>query len=376
MPMQPVPPAQQLHMHGGCGAPQPFFSQPFCASAGQLYSQPAMYSPQQQYGMPQQCIMDPALPPFMQGMAQPGGSIHPAQWEQQAYCYPQPAGAYGAIPPLCGGAGTVSGATSASRKSFKALSAAEVNELKTKLVKTDIVPFINRLWRKAYRRGEIFRRLHGFWASGTRSQLTHETILAALSGASTAALSHAATTVGGVNSAERVYRFDGSTVLVIKTDVTYTVTHQTTHILPPAGTQNALDESLKKASTQQAARPGVKCRLDGELASARVGVDDAKGGDTIMVDATHMAAAAAAGTDSTTKRLLHVALAVRDGTHIPDIQNKTALVTEIRQLVKKTPGCEAQPASAISVPVVGTSIHGPCAEVERLGGLEGTKVGV
>ena len=66
---------------------------------------------------------------------------------------------------------SVSGATSASRKSFKALSAAEVNELKTKLVKTDIVPFINRLWRKAYRRGEIFRRLHGFWASGTRSQL-------------------------------------------------------------------------------------------------------------------------------------------------------------------------------------------------------------
>ena len=171
--------------------------------------------------------MDPALPSFMQGMAQPGGSIHPAQWEQQAYCYSQPAGACGAIPPLCGGAGTypsqawmpaaapqpppapappptptpgagaapphaagsapanvtvdelrtllncasVSGATSASRKAFKALSAAEVNELKTKLVKTDIVPFINRLWRKAYRRGEIFRRLHGFWASGTRSQL-------------------------------------------------------------------------------------------------------------------------------------------------------------------------------------------------------------
>ena len=51
-----------------------------------------------------------------------------------------------------------------------------------------------------------------------------------------------------------MYRFDGSTVLVIKTDVTYTVTHQTTHILPPAGTQNALDESQKKASTQQAAR--------------------------------------------------------------------------------------------------------------------------
>ena len=51
-----------------------------------------------------------------------------------------------------------------------------------------------------------------------------------------------------------MYRFDGSTVLVIKTDVTHTVTHQTTHILPPAGTQNALDESHKKASAQQAAR--------------------------------------------------------------------------------------------------------------------------
>ena len=36
--------------------------------------------------------------------------------------------------------------------------------------------------------------------------------------------------------------------------MTYTVTHQTTHALPPAGTQNALDESHKKASTQQAAR--------------------------------------------------------------------------------------------------------------------------
>ena len=51
-----------------------------------------------------------------------------------------------------------------------------------------------------------------------------------------------------------MYRFDGSTVLVIKTDVTYTVTHQTTHILPPAGSQNALDESHKKPSAQQAAR--------------------------------------------------------------------------------------------------------------------------
>ena len=51
-----------------------------------------------------------------------------------------------------------------------------------------------------------------------------------------------------------MYRFDGSTVLVIKTDVTHTVTHQTTHALPPAGTQNALGESHKKASTQQAAR--------------------------------------------------------------------------------------------------------------------------
>ncbi|EOD33049.1 hypothetical protein EMIHUDRAFT_230032 [Emiliania huxleyi CCMP1516] len=49
-----------------------------------------------------------------------------------------------------------------------------------------------------------------------------------------------------VSSDERVYRFDGSTVLVIKTDVTHPVTHQTTHILPPAGTLNALDESHKK----------------------------------------------------------------------------------------------------------------------------------
>ena len=55
--------------------------------------------------------------------------------------------------------------------------------------------------------------------------------------------------------------FNGSTVLVIKTDMTYTVTHQTTHILPPAGTQNALDESHKKASAQQAApRTGVLTR--------------------------------------------------------------------------------------------------------------------
>ena len=37
MPMQPVPPAQQLHMHGGWGQP-PFFTQPFCDSAGQLYT--------------------------------------------------------------------------------------------------------------------------------------------------------------------------------------------------------------------------------------------------------------------------------------------------------------------------------------------------
>ena len=51
-----------------------------------------------------------------------------------------------------------------------------------------------------------------------------------------------------------MYRFDGSIVLVIKADMTHTVTHQTTHALPPAGTQNAVDESHKKASTQQAAR--------------------------------------------------------------------------------------------------------------------------
>ena len=102
-------------------------------------------------------------------------------------------------------------------------------------------------------------------------------------------------------------------------------------------------------------RLGVKRRLDGELASARVNDDDAKEGDTIMVDAAQMAAAAAAGTDRGTKRLLHVALAARDGSHIPDIQNKTALVTEVRQLIKKTPGGEAQQASAISVPIIGTS---------------------
>ena len=41
----------------------------------------------------------------------------------------------------------------------------------------------------------------------------------------------------------------------------YTVTHQTTHILPPAGAQNALDESHKKPSAQQAARrTGVLAR--------------------------------------------------------------------------------------------------------------------
>ena len=58
-----------------------------------------------------------------------------------------------------------------------------------------------------------------------------------------------------------MYRFDGSTVLVIHIDVTHTVTLQTTHILPPAGTQNALDESHKKASAQQAARrTGVLAR--------------------------------------------------------------------------------------------------------------------
>ena len=84
-------------------------------------------------------------------------------------------------------------------------------------------------------------------------------------------------------------------------------------------------------------------------------VDDAKEGDTRLVDATQMAAEAAAGADRGTKRLLHVALAARDGSHIPDIQNKTALVTEVRQLIKKTPGGEAQQASAISVPVIGTS---------------------
>ncbi|EOD08311.1 hypothetical protein EMIHUDRAFT_249120 [Emiliania huxleyi CCMP1516] len=92
------------------------------------------------------------------------------------------------------------------------------------------------------------------------------------------------------------------------------------------------------------ARLGVKRRLDGELASARVNDDDAKEGDTIMVDAAQMAAAAAAGTDRGTKRLLHVALAARDGKHIPDIYPEYDGAR-----------CEAQPASAISVPIIGTS---------------------
>ena len=59
-----------------------------------------------------------------------------------------------------------------------------------------------------------------------------------------------------------MYRFDGSTVLVIKTDVTHTVTHQTTHILPPAGTQNALDESHKKRRPHSKPLVGQACSLD------------------------------------------------------------------------------------------------------------------
>ena len=128
---------------------------------------------------------------------------------------------------------------------------------------------------------------------------------------------------------------------------------------PPALNAAAAEGAARGRDGAQEAddgqRLGVKRRLDGELASARVNDDDAKEGDTIMVDAAQMAAAAAAGTDRGTKRLLHVALAARDGKHIPDIQNTTALVSEIRQLLRKTPGCEAQPASAISVPIIGTS---------------------
>ena len=59
-----------------------------------------------------------------------------------------------------------------------------------------------------------------------------------------------------------MYRFDGSTVLVIHIDVTHTVTHQTTHILPPAGTQNALDESHKKACPHSKPLVGQACSLD------------------------------------------------------------------------------------------------------------------
>ncbi|EOD21612.1 hypothetical protein EMIHUDRAFT_240983 [Emiliania huxleyi CCMP1516] len=131
---------------------------------------------------------------------------------------------------------------------------------------------------------------------------------------------------------------------------------------PPALNAAPLPRTRRAAATarKRAANDGqtigVKRRLNSELESARMDVDDAKEGDTRVVDATQMAAEAAAGADRGTKCLLHVALAARDGTHIPDIQNTTALVTEVRQLIKKTPGGEAQPArSAISVPVIGTS---------------------
>ena len=79
------------------------------------------------------------------------------------------------------------------------------------------------------------------------------------------------------------YRFDGwINLLVIKTDVTYTVTHQTTQILPPAGPpgrQNALDESHKKpsggaerAESTMACRPWARtkvlpCGVSGATAS-------------------------------------------------------------------------------------------------------------
>ena len=55
-----------------------------------------------------------------------------------------------------------------------------------------------------------------------------------------------------------MYRFDGSTVLVIKTDVTYTVTHQTTQILPPAGppkrSRRERQEAVRTASRWSRAR--------------------------------------------------------------------------------------------------------------------------
>ena len=52
--------------------------------------------------------------------------------------------------------------------------------------------------------------------------------------------------------------------------MTHTVTHQTTHALPPAGTQNAVDESHKKASTQDrctsaASRAATLRGLEGAL---------------------------------------------------------------------------------------------------------------
>ena len=51
---------------------------------------------------------------------------------------------------------------------------------------------------------------------------------------------------------------DGSTVLVIKTDVTYTVTHQTTQILTPAGppkrSRRERQEAVRTASRWSRAR--------------------------------------------------------------------------------------------------------------------------
>ena len=53
---------------------------------------------------------------------------------------------------------------------------------------------------------------------------------------------------------ERVSSFDGLTVLVIRTDMTYTVTRQTTLLLPPAGPQNALDKSHTHEATRTTSR--------------------------------------------------------------------------------------------------------------------------
>ena len=70
---------------------------------------------------------------------------------------------------------------------------------------------------------------------------------------------------------------------------------------PPALNAAAAEGAARGRDGAQAANDGqtigVKRRLNSELESARMDVDDAKEGDTRLVDATQMAAEAAAGAD-------------------------------------------------------------------------------